>query len=190
MLSGIHLEGLSVVAAAAALAVLLVRGIDIRSDRSEHVLGAIWPDVWRLRRHIVPVIERTIPQLFAVGWAGRSQMVGVIDASPESVRQHLRRQPDVYPGTLASLQWTKIDGERVLEVGSYAERPEGLFGQWQTHVRVFPVPGESEKSRIAAHYELNPWYAPLRHYRAETFDVERGAVDSRELLSRFDWVGE
>lgn len=189
MLSDITLELVGVGVAIATVALLYARGVDIRSERFEHVLGAVWPDVWRLRRAIIPPIERAIPPLFAVGWAGKEQMVGVLEASPGAVRRELRQQPDVYPGTLASLQWTAIDGDRVLEVGSYAHRPEGLFGPYQTHVRVFPVPGEPSKARIAAHYELNPWYAPIRHYRAVEFDVEQGAVKARELLSWFRWVG-
>jgi hypothetical protein len=116
--------------------------------------------------------------------------VGVLDAAPDEVRRHLRGQPDVYPGTLASLQWTAIDGERVLEAGSYAKRPEGLFGKWQVHVRVFPVPGAPSQSRIAAHQELNPWCAPIRHYRAVELDVEAGAREARALLDRFEWVDE
>lgn len=190
MLRGITFELLGVAAAIATLAVLLVRGTDFRSDRFERALGTVWPDIWRLRRRVIPKIERAIPQLFAVGWAGTEQMVGVIDASPGEVRRHLRAQPDVYPGTLASLQWTAIDGERVFEVGSYAKRPEGLFGKWQIHVRVFPVPGEPSQSRIAAHRELNPWHAPIRHYRAVELDVEAGAEEARALLGRFEWIDE
>lgn len=187
MLRGITLELLGVAATIATLAVLLVRGTSLRSRRFERVLGAVWPDIWRLRRRVIPLIERAIPPLFAVGWAGKDQFVGVIDASPATVRQHLRSQPDVYPGNLASLQYYNGSNGRVFEVGSYAKRSEGLFGEWQTHVRVFPVPGESSKSRIAAHRELNPWYAPVRHYRTIEFDVKTGAEEARALL---DGVGE
>ena len=183
MLSDIAVELLAVAAAIATLAVLLVRGTSLRSRRFERVLGTVWPDVWRLRRHVIPYIERAIPPLFAVGWAGKDQFVGVIGASPSEVRQHLRSQPDVYPGTLASLQYYNGSNGRVFEVGSYAKRPEGLFGEWQTHVRVFPVPGESSKSRIAAHRELNPWYAPVKHYRAVEFDVEAGETEAEKLLA-------
>jgi hypothetical protein len=187
MLSDIAVELLGVAAAIATLAVLLVRGTSLRSDRFERVLGAVWPDVWRLRRRVIPAIEAAIPPLFAVGWAGKEQFVGVLDASPDEVRRHLRSRPDVYPGTLASLQYYNGSTGRVFEVGSYAKRPEGLFGKWQVHVRVFPVPGEPSQSRIAAHRELNPWYAPVRHYRAVEFDVEAGAAEARALL---DGVGE
>jgi hypothetical protein len=116
--------------------------------------------------------------------------VGVLDAAPDEVRRHLRAQPDVYPGTLASLQYYTADGERVLEVGSYAKRPEGLFGKWQYHIRVFPVPGDESKARIAAHKELNPWFAPVKHYRAVGLNVEAGAAEARALLERFEWVDE
>jgi len=187
MLSDIAVELLGVAAAIATLAVLLVRGTSLRSDRFERILGAVWPDVWRLRRRVIPRIEQAIPPLFAVGFAGTAQMVGVINASPDEVRRHLRSQPDVYPGNLASLQYYNGPNGRVFEVGSYAKRPKGLFGQWQTHVRVFPVPGEPEKARIAAHRELNPWYAPVKHYRAVEFDIEAGEREARALL---DGVGE
>lgn len=189
MLSDIATELLGLTALLVTAASLAASGV--AGERAERILGAVWPDLWRLRRRVIPRIERAVPPLYAVGWAGKAQFVGVIDASPVDVRRHLRHQRRVYPGTLASLQWTAIDGERVLEVGSYAMRPEGLFGKWQYHIRVFPVPGEPERARIAAHKELNPWFAPVRHYRAVNFDVEAGEREARALLDGVGaWVDE
>ena len=150
--SGITLELLGVVGAIATLEVLILCGSRhlTASSASSALFGPMPSDC------VAASSPKSSGGPAAVRGRARGpgQIVGVIDASPAAVHRHPQSQPDVYPRTLASLQWTAIDGERVLEVGSYAERPEGLFGRWQVHVRVFPVPGESAKSRIVGHQEF------------------------------------
>jgi len=164
-----------------------------------------WPDLWRFRRTVLPVVDRlsdggyddelevideragvdleaaadALPEKTGVPLQAR-EFVGTIDAAPDVVREELREMPRVWPNNLASIQFEVRDGERVHEVGSYALRPEGFVGVWQYHVRL--TPAQDGRTRLWAHFERNAWRAPVRHYRAEGWDADRGV---REVASWF-----
>lgn len=164
-----------------------------------------WPDLWRFRRAVLPVVDRlsdggyddelevideragvdleaaadALPEKTGVPLQAR-EFVGTIDAAPDVVREELREMPRVWPNNLASIQFEVRDGERVHEVGSYALRPEGFVGVWQYHVRL--TPAQDGRTRLWAHFERNAWRAPVRHYRAEGWDADRGV---REVASWF-----
>ena len=72
------------------------------------------------------------------------------------------------------------DEERVFEVGSFVHRPEGRFGDWQVHVRLFPAPDGS--TEVWAHWERNPYVAPLAHLRRDGYDTARGRRMAAELI--------
>ncbi|TKX42626.1 MULTISPECIES: hypothetical protein [unclassified Halorubrum] len=72
------------------------------------------------------------------------------------------------------------DGETVHEVGSFVHRPEGITGDWQVHVRLFPAPDGS--TEVWAHWERNPYVAPLAHLRMEGYDPARGERIAAELI--------
>ncbi|MDB2224051.1 hypothetical protein PN419_05595 [Halorubrum ezzemoulense] len=72
------------------------------------------------------------------------------------------------------------DGEAVHEVGSFVHRPEGLTGDWQVHVRLFPAPDGA--TEVWAHWERNPYVAPLAHLRMEGYDPARGQRMAAELI--------
>ncbi|QAU14422.1 hypothetical protein EKH57_15015 [Halorubrum sp. BOL3-1] len=72
------------------------------------------------------------------------------------------------------------DGETVHEVGSFVHRPEGLTGDWQVHVRLFRAPDGS--TEVWAHWERNPYVAPLAHLRMEGYDPARGERMAAELI--------
>ncbi|WP_281194309.1 hypothetical protein [Halorubrum sp. F4] len=72
------------------------------------------------------------------------------------------------------------DGETVHEVGSFVHRPEGLTGDWQVHVRLFPTADGS--TEVWAHWERNPYVAPLAHLRMEGYDPARGERMAAELI--------
>ena len=72
------------------------------------------------------------------------------------------------------------DGETVHEVGSFVHRPEGITGDWQVHVRLFPAPDGS--TEVWAHWEPNPYVAPLAHLRMEGYDPARGQRMAAELI--------
>ena len=165
-----------------------------------------WPDLWRFRRAVLPVLDRLadgdydeqldavdervgvdleaaaeqLPEKTGVPLQAR-EFVGTIDAAPAEVRAELRSMERVYPNTLASIQFDVVDEERVWEVGSYAYRPEGWFGMWQYHVRLTPAAG-GRKTRLWAHRERSAWRAPVRHYHAEGWNADRGV---REVASWF-----
>lgn len=172
---------------------------------AQHYVGR-WPDLWRLRRAVFPVLDRfadgdyddeldvvddhvgvdleaaadSLPEKTGLRLNTRT-LVGTIDAPPSEVRAELRSMSRVYPNTLASIQYDVVDGERVWEVGSYAYRPEGFFGMWQYHVRLTPAAG-GRKTRLWCHYERSAWRAPVRHYRSEGWSAEEGV---REIASLF-----
>ena len=72
------------------------------------------------------------------------------------------------------------DGDLVHEVGSFVHRPEGLTGDWQVHVRLFPASDGS--TEVWAHWERNPYVAPLAHLRMEGYDPDRGERMAAELI--------
>ena len=165
-----------------------------------------WPDLWRLRRAVLPLVDRladgdyddeleaveghtsidvsaaadALPEKTGLPLQAQ-EFVGTIDAAPAEVRAELREMERVYPNTLASIQFDIVDGERVWEVGSYAYRPEGWFGTWQYHVRLAPAAG-GHKTRLWAHFERSAWRAPVQHYRGDGWSADRGV---REVASWF-----
>ncbi|OYR68167.1 hypothetical protein DJ78_14580 [Halorubrum ezzemoulense] len=170
-----------------------------------------WPDLWRFRRAVLPVLDRladgdydeeldvvderveidleaaadALPEKTGLQLNART-VVGTIDAPPSEVRAELRSMERVYPNTLASIQYDVVEetGERVWEVGSYAYRPEGFFGVWQYHVRLTPT--ADGRTRLWAHYERSPWRQPVRHYRGEGWDAEKGVREIESLFASDD----
>ncbi|GAA0539598.1 hypothetical protein ABNG02_15750 [Halorubrum ejinorense] len=164
-----------------------------------------WPDLWRFRRRVLPIVDRladgdldeelnvvddhvdvdleaaadALPEKTGLQLNTRT-LVGTIDAAPAEVRKELRSMERVWPATLASIQYDVVDGERVWEVGSYAYRPQGFLGVWHYHVRLTPTADGG--TRLWAHYERSPWRQPVRHYRGDGWDADRGV---REIVSLF-----
>jgi hypothetical protein len=80
---------------------------------AQYYLGRV-PDLWRLRRAVLPAIasldHRLIPSKTTLRLQPRER-VGVIDAPPSVVRAELRDRQRVWPCNLASLQWDRrVDG--------------------------------------------------------------------------------
>ena len=159
-----------------------------------------WPDLWRFRRAVLPHVaalgngeyEDLDDRLDAVDVADAvpektslplqpHEFVGTVDAPPAAVRKALRNEPSVWPNTLASIQYDDVDGRQVWEVGSYAFRPDGFFGVWQTHVRLTPA-DDGRRTRLWAHRERNAWRRPLQHYNGEGWDAAAGVQRVREWL--------
>jgi len=136
-------------------------------------------DLNKFRRVVVPIFERNEERWFGGDImfskeAQNASYVGVIrDRSVEDVVAELRSIQNVYSRNLAALKWRKDpSGARVYERASYAYVPEGFFGKWQYHVRLWP---HDDGVAVWAHYELNPWVRPASHYDGEGWEVERGA---------------
>lgn len=147
----------------------------------EYVLGRLWPDLRRFRRWFIPKLERVIPFVHPVRYAGTKQLVARTDREPDSLRRQLRSHDDVFPGTLASLQYIKRDDKRIYEIGSYAYRENGVFSTWQTHIRLFPR--DDGGTLVAAHHEYNPWARPIKHFNGIDLDVEKAKSRVYSLLN-------
>lgn len=106
----------------------------------------------------------------------------MVELTPNRVRALLRGMDDVWPCNLAKAKYHEVDGERVYAVGSYAHRPDGFRGQYQTHIRLFP---HERGTALICHYETNPWYDPRGHYANADgeWDAERGVRVARKLLN-------
>ena len=171
-----------------------------------------WPDLWRVRRAVLPMVDRLADgdlddQVGAVdervdvdvdalvaelpektGLPLQTQeFAGVIDAPPAQVREEFRSMPRWWPCWLASIQYEVVDGDRVHEVGSYAFRSRGLLDPRQVHVRLTPRDG-GRQTALWAHEEWSAWRRPIAHYRGETWSAERGVrhvastIDSNDSL--------
>ncbi|MFC7202850.1 hypothetical protein ACFQJC_04935 [Haloferax namakaokahaiae] len=153
----------------------------------EALLGEAWPDLWRYRRRWFPKLEQRFPIVKFEIPLHDSEWGGITDASPEEVRAALNARDDAYPVNLAGVKsW---DGRR--EVGSYAVRKNGLFGTWQTHIRLSPGPGD--RAVYSAHHELSPiggladgliaaLRAGWRHYHGEGWDAKEGVRRAHEVF--------
>jgi hypothetical protein len=165
-----------------------------------------WPDLWRFRRVVLPVIDRladgrysdlvsrvdsqtdidvaeivdSLPEKTGMALLDR-ESVGTFDAPPAVVREELRSMDRLYPNTLASIQFETRDDRRVWEVGSYARRPGGFLGIWQYHIRL--TPGPDGGTRLWAHKERNAWRHPVRHYHAEGWSARDGVRYYRSLFA-------
>lgn len=197
MLSPDSLLGAAVLTAAvvALLALAWRRGVRRDHPILERLCGRVWPDAWRWRRRLWPRIERAVPRAKAVLPVRSTEHVGYYPVAPRRLRQALRGHDQVYPNNLASLKYRPrpgtIDGRgRRYECGSYAWREDGVFGTWQTHLRLFSDGGATY---VVAHYEVSPLAGvgegpvaivrqAVRHYRGETLDDQRGVVRARGLL--------
>jgi len=140
----------------------------------------MYPDLNTFRRIVVPFFERNEHR-----WFGRDIMfskeaqgvcfAGVIrDSTVDSVVSELRSMDNTYPCNLAALKYRETDNGKLYERASYAYRPEGFRGKWQYHVRLFP---HEEGVAVFAHYELNPWHSPYKHYtstRGKTWLPHKG----------------
>jgi hypothetical protein len=115
------------------------------------------------------------------------EFAGEIDASPATVRQAFEDDADWTPCWLASVQFEIPEDNRIKswEVGSYACRPQGLSGEWQTHVRLTSRDG-GETTALHGHHEKNPWSHPREHYQAIGWDAAAGVGVIRSWVRRQD----
>lgn len=143
------------------------------------------PDLWSLRRVVLPILERIDKRFYDDEYklafrVADISLVGTIDEETYEVRNILREAERVYPVNLASAQYIELeDGRRIYDEGSYAYRANGFFSEKQTHIRLFPVDG---KTKVYAHQEYNPWVRPRAHYRGTEWNHHVGKVTARQVL--------
>jgi len=178
----------ALVVVSGALALAWRRGTPADHPVLERLCGAVWPDAWRLRRAVLPQLERIAPAGKFVIPARDSEWVGVVDTPPAALRERLRDADGVYPNNAAGLK--QVGGR--WGAGSYAYREDGLFGTWQVHIRL--VPHGDGRTVVLAHREVSPLAGvgegpgavvrqAVRHYRGATLDDQAGVERARELLN-------
>ena len=157
------------------------------------------PSFWRVRRLVLPALaelgrgdhpvdeqledvdlEETVPEKTRLELRDE-EFAGVLDAPPAELRAELKERPRSYGAPLASIQYERVDGERVYEVGSYAFRSHVPLDEWQVHLRLTPRDG-GRQTALWAHRELSPWRRPVAHYRSEGWSSEEGV---REIAAQF-----
>ncbi len=100
------------------------------------------------------------------------EYLGVWEVTPETARERLLDRYGFDQQVRAYLHAYERDGGTAYEVASCAHRPEGMFGDWQLHVRLFPAP--EGRTDVWCHWERNPNVSPLAHLRHEGYDPEEG----------------
>jgi hypothetical protein len=145
--------------------------------------------LWSVRRRIAPILRKIqkypiFPDKSTLELS-EEKFVGEIDASPAAVRQAFEDDSDWTPCWLASIQFeTSANSEtKSWEVASFARRPQGLSGEWQTHARLMSR-AAGERTALYAHYERNPWTHPKKHYHAEGWDAAAGVGVIRSWIRR------
>ena len=177
-----------------ALGVLILLGLQQRH-------GYI-PSFWRIRRVVLPALAdlgrgdhpvddatdvdlgETIPEKTRLALRDE-EFAGVLDATPAEVRAELREMERWYGAPLASIQYERVDGDRVYEVGSFAYRSHGPLDEWQVHLRLTPRDG-GRRTALWAHRELSPWRRPVAHYRAEGWSSAEGVREIAALFASDD----
>ena len=150
------------------------------------------PDLWRVRRVMFPTLDRVVPERIYGAFVSHTlprEYAGVWDSSPKQIRQQLRERPDTYPDNVAAQRVT-TDGHALADhaivtplyaCGSYAYRPDGFFGRWQLHVRLYAT--TDRRTAAFVHWEQNPYVTPHEHLNNIWFDTLVGVERAR---ARYD----
>lgn len=145
----------------------------------------MWPDILPIRRAVWPLIEKYDTailghDIFAVAEIRPREFAGVMKKDVQATRKHLRSMSNIYPNNAAALKYMESErGHRVYEHGSYAYRPDGIFGKWQLHIRLFP---HENGTALFTHWELNPLHSPRKHYGGVNLDDQKGVKKARRMF--------
>lgn len=141
---------------------------------------------WRLRLGLGRLLARLperVPDHVRVLPPPAEEYVGTLPWSPTEARARLPRA-GFSEQVRAYFHAYDRDGEAVHEVGSFVRKPDGFTGEYQLHVRLFPDPNGG--TEVWAHWERNPYVAPLRHLRMDGYDPAEGERRVRELLDELE----
>ena len=122
----------------------------------------------------VPGVGRTLYAAYTLG--GRSpdtrgepaEHAVTYDGPPAEAARVLRRAGYGF-GQLAALKYHPDDGRS--DDGNLIKRPS-RWAMWQTHAHLFAT--DDGRTEIHGHYERNGLRAPVRHYGADGYNIERG----------------
>ena len=141
---------------------------------------------WRLRLGLGRLLARLperVPDHARVLPPPAAEYAGTLPYSPAEVRARLPNA-GFSEQVRAYFHAYDRDDETVHEVGSFVRKPDGFTGDHQLHVRLFPaVDGGTE---VWAHWERNPYVAPLAHLRMDGYDPAEGERRVRELLDELE----
>lgn len=150
---------------------------------------------WRFRLILFPILDRVVPDRihpYFVAPMHPAEYVGVWDVDAAEARRRLRAMDHTYPAVAAAQRrltpatrlsqrtGVSLAGPPVYAHGSFAIRPDGRFGEWQTHVRL--VPTTDGRVTLWAHRERNPLAYPKRHLDEDGFDIDTGVGTIRDLF--------
>ena len=147
-------------------------------------LAARWLPLWRVRRWAaiwsVRLPDRVLPTHLRVLPPPDSEYLGVWEVSPAVARQRLESTYDFSQQVRAYLHAYERNGAMRYEEASYSYRPDGFFGPWQLHVRLFPT--HTGETAVWCHWERNPTVSPLAHLRQDGYSPAKGKHWLQTLL--------
>lgn len=140
--------------------------------------------IWKIRYYGIQIAARIpnelLPTSFTVLPPPDTEYFGVWDVPAEEARRRLVETYGFNQMVRAYLHAYEYSGRLRCEVASCSYRPDGRFGKWQLHVRLFPT--DDGKTELWCHWERNPNRSPIQHLRQDGYDPEEGKRRLRSLL--------
>jgi hypothetical protein len=138
-----------------------------------------------VRRSLWPVVDSALGRVggYAVSTVTQNEYVGTADAEIRGIEETLRCLGFSFE-VISALKHRSCPNRKDVESGSWVLRDSPLSSH-QLHVHLF-----SERDEVAvdvyAHHEKSWVRHPVKHYRVEYCDRERGVEMAREILSDAD----
>lgn len=140
--------------------------------------------IWKIRFVGAKIAQRVpdlfLPTPFLVLPPPDSEYLGVWEVPPDEARRRLNEEYGFEQMIRAYLHAYESDGRLRYEVASCCYRPDGIFGMWQLHIRLFPT--GFDRTELWCHWERNPNVAPIRHLRQDGYDPAEGKRQTLDLL--------
>jgi hypothetical protein len=135
-----------------------------------------------IRRRLLPTFDAALERFggYAVSDVDRDQYVGTADADLRDVEDALLSRGFSFE-VISALKHRVCPDRRDVEAGSWVFRDSRLSSH-QLHVHLFSEQNE-DAADIYAHHEKNWVRHPVKHYRVEYCDPDRGVEMAREVLS-------
>ena len=136
-----------------------------------------------VRRRLWPTFDAALARVggYAVSDVDQNQYVGTADANLRDVEDALRSRGFTFE-IISALKHRACPDRRDVEAGSWVLR-ESRLSSHQLHVHIFSERDE-DVADLYAHHERNWVRHPVKHYRVEYCDTERGVEMARDMLSR------
>jgi hypothetical protein len=119
------------------------------------------------RQNILIYIQIALPDsiIYSVHY---DDYVGELEIELNEFNAWAKSQPNVYENIFAAaVRWRIEEGERQVELGSWAYRPNGRFSDFQYHL--VPIRNKRGDIELYCHKEHNPIRHPLKHLKSENF---------------------